>query len=291
MSIVDKLEPASDPANHGPRGDALGGTLSDDSEVVGPEELRGLSVSDAEACYVGVRRSEAGNVAYDEGTKQGRAKNEYGRLTGLDRVARIAFDSPAVGMQTVVVDPDEAQHSLAQDVIGPVEQAEIVTNGAERAIRRTRERLAEMGTQFVYFAVRDMDADGLSHWHIYWCVDQTHVDADSLDLLAGVNSHVRHTPGATNADHPATEAVKWDPNPEQTVEAHGADMSHGGPVHPCGRYVASSLPHLESVGEMEPRAVRHGTIEWATPSKALKEQNRGSVPVEIRRLSAGGSFC
>jgi len=133
-----------------------------------------------------------------------------------------------------------------------------------------------------------MDSGGLSHWHVYWCVDQAHVGADSLDLLAGVESHVRHVPGATEANHPATEAVKWDPNPAQTVEAHGADMSHGGPVHPSARYVASSLPHLGSVGEMDSRAVRHGTIEWATYSKVLKHSDRSSLPVEIRRLSAGG---
>jgi len=79
-------------------------------------------------------------------------------------------------------------------------------------------------------------------------------------------------PGATDADYPATEAVKWDPNLEQTVEAHEADMSHGGPVHPSAQYVASSLPHLGSVGEMNSCVVRHGAIEWATTSKAIKEE-------------------
>ncbi len=290
MSITGfRPDPASDPANAGPSGDALRGRLAENPEIVGPMELRGVPVSDAESCYVGIRRSEGNNNEFRSGTKHGRAKAKFSRLMNADRMARMVFDSPAVGMQTLVFDPDEARDTLAQEEIGPVEQAQIVTRGAVRAIRRTRERLADTGEQFVYFGVRDMDTDGLSHWHIYWCVDQTHVDGDSLDLLAGIESHVRHVPGATDADHPATEAVKWDPNPTQTVEAHGADMSHGGPVHPSGRYVASSLPHLGSVGEMDSRAVRHGAIEWATTSKALKVRNRDDLPVEIKRLSEGGS--
>jgi hypothetical protein len=282
-------DPANDPANAGPSGDALRGTLAENSDIVGPIELRGVSISDAEDCYIGVRRSEGNNNDFGSGTKHGRATAKFGQLMDTDRVTRMVFDSPAVGMQTLVFNPNEALSALSQDVIGPVEQAQIVTNGAERAIRRTQERLSDTGHQFVYFGVRDMDSDGLSHWHIYWGVDQNHVDGDSLDLLAGVESHVRNVPGATDADHPATEAVKWDPNPAQTVEAHGADMSHGGPVHPCARYVASSLPHLGSVGEMDSRAVRHGAIEWATTSESLKERKRDSLPVEIRRLSAGGS--
>lgn len=290
MSITGlRPDPANDPANAGPSGDALRGTLAENSDIVGPMELRGIPISDAESCYIGVRRAEGDNSDYASGTKHGRATAKFSRLMDIDRVARIVFDSPAVGMQTLVFDPEQARRPLSQDVIGPVEQAQIVTNGAESAIRRTRERLTDTGDQFVFFGVRDMDTDGLSHWHVYWCVDQAHVDADSLDMLAGVESHVRHVPGATDADHPATEAVKWDPNPEQTVEAHGADMSHGGPVHPSARYVASSLPHLGSVGEMDSRVVRHGAIEWATTSKALKERNRDALPVEINRLCVGGS--
>ena len=283
-----ELNPINDSKNDGQDYNSLCSTLSDDPNVVGPSELQGATISDAESHYIGVRRAEENNHEFTIGTKRGRASAKFSRLMDIDRVARIVFDEPVVGMQTLVFDPKKALCTLTQDVIGPVEQAQIVTNGVERAIRRTRDRLTDTGNQFVYYAVRDMDTDGLSHWHVYWCVDNAHVDADSLDLLAGVESHIRHVPGATDANHPSTEAVKWDPYPAQTVEAYGDDLSHGGPVHPLARYVASSLPHFESVEEMDARAVRHGTIEWSTTSKALKDQKRNAIPVEIRRLSSRG---
>jgi len=289
--IIEETIPtkSNDSNNECSSGNFLRGTLSENPDIVGPTEIRGATVQDAESRYIGIRQAEKGNNKFSSGTKHGRSLSKFSRLMDTDRVARIVFDKPVVGMQTLVFDPKETCLALSREAIGPVEQSQIVTSGAERAIRRTRERLAETGNQFVYFGVRDMDSDGLSHWHIYWCADRTVIDIDSLDLLAGVESYVRNSPGALVADHSATEAVKWDPNPGQTVEAHGADISHGGPVHPSARYVASSLPHLGSVGEMEPRAVRHGAIECATPSKALKERNRNAVPDEIRRFSGSGS--
>lgn len=289
MSITN-INPANDPAASGPDGntEALGEILSTDPDVVIPSELRGVNISEAEDQYVGVRSAEKQNTQFSSGTKHNKANKKYAQLLKLDRLARAVFDSPSVGMQTLVIDPKVARDHLSSSVIGPVEQVEIITEGAQRAIKRTRERLNETGNQFIYYGVRDMDTDGLSHWHIYWCLDSTDVDGDSVDLYSGVESHVSNVPGAREADHPATESVKWDPNPERTVEAHGSDISHGGPVHPSARYVASSLPHLGSVGEMESRAVRHGAIEWATSRDVLKSQNRDTLPEEIRRLSAGG---
>ena len=181
MSITRlRPDPAKDPANAGRSGDALRGTLAKNSGIIGPIELRGLPFSDTESSYIGVRRAEGDNLEYASGTKHGRATAKFSRLMDTNRVARIVFDSPAVGMQTLAFDPEQACRPLSQDVIRPVEQAQIVTNGAESAIRRTWERLTDTGGQFVLFDVRDMDTDGLSHWHVYWCVDQAHVDADSL---------------------------------------------------------------------------------------------------------------
>jgi len=285
MTISDiGFDPANDPDNAGSEGAAIGSTLAENSDVVGPVELRGISLSDAENKYVGNRRAEAINSDFSSGTKNQRANKIYNQLLNLDRITRIAFEEPAVGMQTLVTDPKKAGIALDKNVLGPIEQAQLMVDGVKSGIRRTRERLASSGNSFVYFGVRDMDSEGLSHWHIYWCLDRAQVDGDSLDLFAGVESYISHAPGATEQDHPATEAVLWDQYPEQTVETYGKDQSQGGAVHPSARYVASSLPHLGTLGEMDSTGIRHGTVEWAIRSKSFKRRNQCSLPADIKQL-------
>jgi hypothetical protein len=276
--ISTELQPTNDPSLEGPQNEgSVRDVLSDSIETVRPSELRGLSLSEAEDAYVGVRRAEDGSGQLASGTKHERARQRYAELLDLDRLARATFDQPAVGMQTLVFDP-----STHGSRLGPIEQATVVTDGTTRAVARTRRRLGE--GNFVYFGVRDIDSSGLSHWHVCWEIDISTVDADSLDLYAGVESHVRHTNGATLDDHPATEAVKWDPSPERTVEPVSIDELNGGPVHPLARYVAGSLPHLAEVGEMTPQQVRHGTVEWGSPGQALKRSNRNALPSDIGGL-------
>lgn len=264
VSVPDRFTPQNDPT-HGPSlvGELFHDALSTDPGIVGPDELRGRTISEAEDAYVGVRRSEALNDDYSTGTKHSKAKRRYRQILDTDRLARAEFGEPAVGMQTFVFDPTQVDLTL-----GPVEQVRLTTEGATRGIRRTRDRLH--GEKYVYAGVRDIDTDGLSHWHVYYCVDTTNTDGDSLDLYAGIESHIRHCDGATYNDHPSTEAVKWDETPNSTAQSYGADLEHGGAVHPCARYVAASLPHIGEVGEMAPSQVRHGAIEWATPSRAFK---------------------
>jgi hypothetical protein len=278
-SIPSEFRPGNDPTiRHSPTTDRFRDHFSCDPSTVQPDELRGSPVSEAEDAYVGLRRAEDQNRDFPDGTKHAQAKSRYRRILDTDRFARGVFDEPVVGMQTLVFDPSEIG-----ETIGAVEQVTLTTTGATNAIRRTRERL--QGDRFVYFGVRDIDTDGLSHWHIYWCVDSDDTEVDSLDLYSGVESHIRHCRGATRTDHPAVEAVKWDTQPNSSSESYGLDSEYGGPVHPLARYVAGSLPHLGQVGEMTPRQVRHGTVEWAAPTNAYKGQNRGSLPSEFRDLS------
>lgn len=284
--------PATDPIINGPTGEGLAEQFGNNPEHVGPAQLRGLSVDVAEDAYIGKRRAEARNERYSEGTMYKRAHRWYGRVLAVDRACRSAFASPAVGLQTVVFDPncidngedgDKKYHD--GESIGPAEQAQIVTNGVDRAIRRTRNQIS--GDQYIYIGVRDMDASGLSHWHVYWCFDVSYVDADSLTLTAGIESHVEGTDGAIPEDHPPTEAVKWDSAPDRTIQTCGNDQEHGGPAHPLARYVAGSLPHLGSVddGELTSREIRHGTVEWATTSISIRRRNLDSVSVDFAHLS------
>ncbi|MDS0299370.1 hypothetical protein NDI76_11515 [Halogeometricum sp. S1BR25-6] len=276
--IARQFQPGNDPEETLlPKG-TISDVLSTDPDIVGPEELRGLTISDAEDAYVGVRRAEAINTSYHSGTKHERAKRQYRLLLQIDRVARQQFEQPAVGMQTVVFDPTQFDR-----VLDPIAQATITTEGVERSIRRTRDRLD--GERYVYFGVRDIDSNGQSHWHVYWCLDQVVVAGDSLDLYAGIEAHIRHATGADYSNHPATEAVKWDPYPNQTAEEWGSDRMNGGAVHPCARYVAGSLPHIGVDGEMSPKQIRHGVVEWGRSDRTVRVSRRNALPVEFEGMS------
>jgi hypothetical protein len=187
-------------------------------------------------------------------------------------------------MQTLVYDPNELGRTL-----GPVEQVEVTTEGAAKAIQRVKQLLE--GENYIYFGVRDIDRDGLSHWHIYWCLDFEDTAGDRNDLYRGVETYIRHCGGATLADHPKQEAVKYSAQPNTDTEPFGDDSDHGGPVHPCARYVAASLPHLGTVGEMTPREIRHGAVEWATPTRVYKGGNWDSLPSEFGSLRGQFGRC
>jgi hypothetical protein len=119
----------------------------------------------------------------------------------------------------------------------------------------------------IYFGVRELDTNGIAHFHLYLTSD--HSKMDSLDALAGIKRYVDKISVAYPADHRYKKAVCWDINPEATAIEYTDSDSDYGAVHPFARYVAGSLPHLRPVGDLYPVEIRHGALEWASTTSAV----------------------
>lgn len=231
--------------------------LSTDPNAVVADELRGVTVGDAEDAYIGRRRGEA-NGPYSSGTMRERARRTYGRVLAVDREARSRLSNPVAGLVTLVLRPTG---SIDRD---PVEAVDSVRAGMSACSRRIVERVGRDNVAVV--GVREFDSDGLPHAHLYIVGDGDHVD--SLDLKAGVDAFVRSTPGTVADDHGFQEAVRWDPDPERTARKSTGDDDEYGAVHPFARYCATGLPHLEKPGELASHRIRQGAMEWASGSSA-----------------------
>lgn len=240
--------------------------LSEKPDIVGPNELRGVTVNVAENKYIGRRRGERTNTSFGKGTLRHRARHQYHELLCADRRSREFFSDPALALLTLVIDP-----TYGDGLIGPVEQLDLIRSGMSYALRRMRDRIGI--ARMTCFGVRELDADGIAHAHLYVAGDNSQID--TLDMLAGVESHVRQIPLACPEDHTYKKAIRWDPTPENTVKQWTEGDKKEGAVHPFARYIAGSLPNLGPAGDLTPIEIRQGTLEWAATTTGVSKAGAG----------------